>query len=486
MEQFKNLESSKVFDFFHEMSQIPRESKKEEKISNYLKKFAEDRNLWVEQDGENNIIIKKEATASMKSAPTVILQAHMDMVCEKGKDSTHNFDEDPIEWVIKDDYIYANDTTLGADNGIGACFALALLDSSDIEHPALEVVVTTDEETGMTGANFLDTSILDGKIFINIDSEEEGLFFLSCAGGNDTRISIPVNFEMVQGELIEVDVTGLLGGHSGMEIIKERANASKVIGRYLNVLTDNDIDFNLVEVHGGSKMNAITRDAHAKIVVNDGNLAKMEELAEQLRHDLKAEYTPQDPDATINITKKDVGEFNAMSLESSLRVVAGLVLVPFGPQSFSQVMDNLVQTSSNIGVVETTDSSVEFLSGLRSSVTSQKQELVEVHNVIARLIGADIKHGSFYPAWPLDPNSRIKEVFLDTYKDLFNEDATVEAIHAGLECGIFKEKMGEDVDFISFGPNMYDVHTAEEHVSISSIDKNWKFFKKMLANLNNY
>ncbi|MDF9866510.1 dipeptidase D [Bacilli bacterium PM5-3] len=486
MDRFNKLESKKVFDFFYEISQIPRESKKEEKISNYLKKFAQERNLWVKQDEVKNIVIKKEGTGKLKDAQPVVLQAHMDMVCEKGKDSKHNFDTDPIEWVIKDDFIYANDTTLGADDGIGVAYALALLDDDNIVHPPLEVVLTMDEETGMTGANNLDVKDLDGKIFINIDTEEEGRFYLSCAGGNDTQINIPVAFREYEGLLVDIEVSGLVGGHSGLEIIQERANASKVMGRFLNMLAMDNIKFNLVEINGGSKINAITRDCNAKIIIDEKDFSKIEAFIKQLNEDLKIEYTPQDPDAHISATKKENNKYQAMNLEDSLRVVYALVLIPYGPFTRSQYIEDLVQTSANIGVVETQENNVLLASALRSSVVSQKQALIEQYEVLAKLIGANVESGSFYPAWPFNDKSKIKDLFVREYKKLFNKEPEIVAIHAGLECGLFKEKMSSDVDFISVGPDIFGAHTAEERLSISSTERTWKLLKEVLASIDEY
>lgn len=486
MEQFKDMESSKVFEMFHELSQVPRESKHEEKVSNWLKEWATKRNLEVIQDDVLNIIIKKSGTGAAKNAPTTVLQAHMDMVCEKGKDSNHDFSKDAIEWVIKDDYIYANNTTLGADDGIGVAYALAVLDDDSIEHPPLEVLITVDEETGMTGANNLDPKALSGKIFINIDSEEEGAFYMSCAGGNNTEISIPVKFEKVAGTLVELEATGLLGGHSGLEIIKDRANASKLMGRMLNMIVEASIEFNLVEINGGTKFNAITRDNLAKIVVDEADIAKIEDLIKTINIALKDEYTPQDPDAHIELRKQDKGTFDAMIKEDTLRVVNGLVLVPNGPTHYSKYIDGLVQTSTNMGIVKTEASKVTFVGCLRSSIISQKQALVEQHNVIGKVINAEVTHSSFYPAWPYKTDSKIKDIFLNDWKKLFNNDAQVVAIHAGLECGIFRERLGSDIDFISFGPDIEGAHTAEEHVSIPSIDRNWKLLKAVLSSIKEY
>lgn len=483
MDKFKGMDSEKVFEMFHALSQVPRCSKQEEKVSNWLKKWAEERNLEVIQDEANNIIIKKDGTAGKENAPTVILQAHMDMVCEKGKDSKHNFETDPIEWVIKDDHIFANDTTLGADDGIGVAFAMALLDSNDIPHPPLEVIITTDEETGMTGAIALDPKLVSGKTFINIDSEEEGKFYLSCAGGNETRIRIPVSFEEVVGLEVELEATGLLGGHSGLEIHKDRANSSKVIGRLLNILIENNINYNLVSVDGGNKINAITRSTIAKIVIDEKDLNAVEAQVAELNKALKEEYTPQDPDAHVELRKGENKTIKAMTAQDTKRVVYGLVMIPCGPTHYSKYLEDLVQTSTNIGVVETHPDRVEFGSALRSSIISQKTALLQQHEVLADLIDAEIESFSFYPAWPYDANSKIKDIFLETYKELFNVDAEAVAIHAGLECGLFKEKLGDDVDFISFGPQIEGAHTAEENLSISSTDRNWKLFKAVINKL---
>ncbi|MDR3214775.1 MAG: beta-Ala-His dipeptidase [Bacilli bacterium] len=486
MDFYKNLESAKVFECFKLLCDIPHESKKEQKISNFLKNWAEERNLWVKQDETLNIIIKKDGIGSLSDAQPVILQGHMDMVCEKGKDSTVNFDTDPIEWVVKGDLLFANNTTLGSDNCIGVAMVMALLDTNDKDLPPLEVVFTTDEETGMTGAHNIDCSVLTGKIFINSDSEEEGLFYLSCSGGNDTKIEIPVNFEEVSGMVVNVDVTGLLGGHSGLEIFKERANANKVMGRYLNMLLEKEVSFNIVEVNGGSKINAITRDTNAKIVIDNKDYPVLEECLNTINTALKDEYNPQDPDAYVEIVKENEMSLKAISLADTLRVVYGMVLVPYGPTHRSQFLKDLIQTSSNPGVVQTNESSVVIRSSLRSSIISQKQALVEQHNVIGKVIGAKVESGSFYPAWPYNENSRIKELFVKEYQSLFNKEPEIVAIHAGLECGLFKEKMPADTDFISFGPNINGAHTAEENVSISSVDRNYKLLLNVLQNIKEY
>lgn len=486
MSKFAGMESVKVFEFFEEISQIPRTSKHEQAISDHLKKWAEDRGLEVRQDEVLNIIIKKSGQGALADAQPVILQGHMDMVGEAGKNSNHDFLKDPIQTQIKGDEIWATDTTLGADDGIGVAYAMALLDDKEMDLPPLEVIVTVDEETGMTGAHNIDVSDLKGKIFINIDCEEEGVFYMSCAGGNDTRVNIPVAYEDVDGTCVEVEVTGGLGGHSGLEINKDRANSNKVMGRFLNILSENEIAFQLVEINGGSKVNAITRDTLAKVVIAAEDYAKVEELCNKLNTELKEEYTPQDSDVHVQFNGKEEGTFKAMTREDSLRVAYALVLTPNGPQTYSKYIENLVQTSTNPGVLETKDNIVSIGSALRSSIISQKQALVEEFNVIGKVIGAEVVSGSFYPAWPFNPNSKIKDLFVKQYEELFDKEPQVDAIHAGLECGLFKEKMGADVDFISFGPTINGAHTAEEHMSISSADRNYKLLVHVLKNIKSY
>jgi len=486
LKQFDNLESKKVFEFFEAINQVPRVSKHEKEISDFLVAWAKERNLTVHQDDAFNVIIIKDGQGKLKDAQPVILQGHMDMVGEKGKNSKHDFFKDPIESVVKDGKIYANDTTLGSDDGIGVAYAMALLDDKELDLPPLEVIITTDEETGMSGAMAIDVSMLKGKIFINIDNEEEGVFCLSCAGGNDTRLNIPVTFEDVSGTCLELEVTGGLGGHSGVEIDKQRANSNKVMARYLNLFIENEIKFNLIEINGGTKFNAITRDTLAKVVVDEKDIPKIKELIETINKDLKTEYTPQDPDVHVVLLKEEKVSTKAMTLQDSLRVVNALELIPNGIISYSQYIPGLVQTSTNIGILETKDNVVSLASALRSSVISEKQALIEKFSALGKMVGAEVVSGSFYPAWAFNPDSRIKELFVKEYKRLFDKEPVVQAIHAGLECGLFKEKMGDDVDFISFGPTIEGAHTNVENLDIGSADRSYKLLVAVLQDINSY
>lgn len=482
---FNQLESKDVFHFFETISQIPRCSKKECNISNYLKRFAQERGFWVKQDEANNIIIKKPGTGSLKDGPIVILQGHMDMVCEKKADSKHDFNNDPIKWVINGDYLYADGTTLGADDGIGVAFCLALLDSKDIEHPPLEVLFTTNEETGMTGAHALDTSVLEGKIFMNIDTEEEGKFYASCAGGNTNVIAIPIKFEEAQGLLLSVIIFGLLGGHSGLEIAKERGNANKLMGRFLNNMSIANIKFSLGGIFGGVKNNAISRECKATVLIETSCLEKVNSIITTLEEELQAEYTPQDSNIAIKIEDSTQGVFKVMSVKDSLNVATALTLIPYGPLSYSQYIEGLVQTSMNIGIVKTTENHVLLESALRSSLKSQGINLVNSLSCLAEVVDGTAENYGFYPAWAYETHSKVRDLCMRCYNTMYNDNkCEVVAIHAGLECGIFKEKM-PDIDAISFGPTIIGAHTVEEHLSISSTERVWKFIKAVLQDIKN-
>ncbi|MDR2832924.1 MAG: beta-Ala-His dipeptidase, partial [Streptococcaceae bacterium] len=433
-----------------------------------------------------NVIIKKPGQGKLVNAQPVILQVHIDMVGEKAKGSNHDFMKDPIQTRIVGEDVYATDTTLGADNGLGVAYSLALLDNTTMDLPPLECLFTTDEETGMTGAHNIDVSSLKGKIFINADCEEEGVLYLSCAGGNDTRVNIPVSFEEVTGLQVAIEVTGGKGGHSGLEINQDRSNSNKVMGRFLNVLDDNDITYNIIDINGGSKINAITRETMAHVVILEADLAKVEGLATKINEALKIEYTPQDEGVHVVVAKKEVGAFNAMTAKDSKRVVYALVLMPNGPQTYSKYIEDLVQTSINPGVLETKGDIVSIGLAPRSSVESQKTALLEQIEVVGKIIDAQVVHTSFYPAWPLNPDSKIKDLFVKQYTELFGVAPAVNAIHAGLECGLFKEKMADDVDFISFGPTILGAHTSEEHMNIGSADRNFQLLVSVLQNIEAY
>ncbi len=460
------------------MTKIPHGSGNEKEISDYLVNFAKERNLEVIQDSSLNVIIKKRATSGFERVTPFIIQGHMDMVCEKNKDVDHDFENDALELKIKDDYIYASGTTLGADNGIAVAFGLALLDSNDIPHPALEILVTTGEETGMYGAIGLDPKYLNGKVLLNIDSEEEGVFLVSCAGGATNYVNIKNQWEENENPALKLEIKGLKGGHSGMEIIKQRGNANKIIGRLILAISK-EIDINIAHISGGAKNNAIPRESEVVLTTKITNIEKIKAIANNMLEIFKQEFKVEDPDIQLEIIETKVQKH--LTCEVTNNIISFLNLMPNGVQTMSKDIEGLVESSLNLGVIEFNEEKVTFVSAVRSSVKSLKLEILERIEVLSKLVKAEVITDSNYPEWQYEHNSKIRDLCIKTYKEINGTEPKIDAIHAGLECGLLKEKMS-DVDMISFGPNLYDVHTPQEHMSISSVQNVWEFIKKLLAN----
>ncbi|MGG2065739.1 aminoacyl-histidine dipeptidase [Bacillus sp. S14(2024)] len=480
---YTNLEelvTHPVFHHFAEISKIPRGSGNEKEISDYLVKFAQDRNLEVVQDHALNVIIKKPATAGYENVPTIIIQGHMDMVCEKNQSTIHDFEKDPIQLRIVEDMLYANHTTLGADNGIAVAYALSLLDATDIPHPALEVVITTEEETTMGGAFAVDPSHFSGKIFINLDSEEDHKLLVSSAGGAKAVETIPIVWEETPVNVLpyRLFVGGLKGGHSGMEIDKERGNANKILGRILHDLS-NEISFFINEVYGGLKTNAIPRESAATILLSASDVQKVEEKIEEWTGILQEELRAVDPDIYVSLTKLEETVENVFANETQKQLISSLFLIPNGIQSMSMEIKGLVESSTNLGVVETLHNEIKLRNEVRSSVKSLKQHIVNEIQHIAEVLGAQFEKESEYPEWPYNPNSSIRSLFEKVHKEKYGTDAEVFAVHAGIECGVFMEKI-PGLDAISLGPDMFHVHTPDEHVSIPSVVNNWEYFIEVL------
>ncbi len=475
----------KIFKYFEEISKIPRGSGNEKGISDYLVNFAKKHNLECIQDEVLNVIIKKPATPGYENAPTVILQGHMDMVCEKNKDKVHDFTKDPITLRYIDDMIYADNTTLGADNGIAVAMALAVLSSDDIKHPALEVLMTVDEESGMTGASALNPEHLAGRILINMDSEEEGELLVSCAGGSRTTTTFKADWKKPENTLkaYAVAIRGLKGGHSGMEIDKGRGNSNKLLGRVLDGIYK-EVPFQLSHLSGGSKTNAIPREADAVIFAPGEKYEKLMEIIKEWNDILKNEYKVTDPDVTVTLNKAEENYENTLSYGDTERVLALLMATPNGVQTMSSSMEGLVESSSNLGVVTTNEEGIVFDSSIRSSVDSLKEYIKEQACSVAKLAGADFNAHGEYPAWEYNPDSRIREVFKKVYKEKYGKEPKIVAVHAGVECGLLGKKI-EGLDMISFGPDMYDVHTPNEHVSISSVKRSYEYLLAVLEALNN-
>lgn len=478
-----DLQPKEVFYYFEQLSKIPHCSGNEKAISDYLVDFAKNHNLEVIQDKAYNIIIKKPGTSGYENAPIVILQGHMDMVCEKNKGTEHDFDKDPLKLRVVDDMLYATETTLGGDNGIAIAYALAVLAAKDIPHPPIEVLITTEEETGMGGAMALDASSLKGKYLINMDSEEEGKLLVSCSGGIRTTQTLPITWENADKSFISytISISGLKGGHSGMEINKGRGNSNKIMGRILNDLKC-QFDYHIKELNGGAKMNAIPREADAVILVNSKDVSRLESKIKEWNDILKNELRTPDPGVNVTLIKHESSVDKVLSKDSMERAIASLVLIPSGIQSMSMDIPGLVESSTNLGVVTTNETTILFESAIRSSVRSLKYNILNQAKMVAKLVNAELQADSDYPEWQYNPDSKLRDIFNRVYKNMYGKDPEITAIHAGVECGLFKEKMPE-LDMISFGPNMFDVHTPDEHLNIPSAQRTWDYLLEALKEI---
>lgn len=480
MNVLKNLKPEGVMKYFEIISMIPRGSKNEKEISDYLVKFAKERKLEVIQDDYLNVIIKKPATIGYENVPGIIVQGHMDMVCEKNQNTEHDFIKDPLKLRVIDGWIKATGTTLGADNGIAVAIALALLDSKDIPHPSLEVLITSDEEMGMTGAQNLDKNLLKSKILINIDTEEEGELYVSCAGGARGAFSIPFRKKELNAKGLHLSIRGLQGGHSGADIHLQRANANKILGRVLNKL-NNNLNIELSAISGGSKENAIPREADAEFFTD--NILKAKEIISDFEIVFKEELRISDKGIKLKVEEiylKDV-----MIKEDSDRIIKAINIHPNGIKSMSLDIDGLVESSLNLGVIATNDNDISLNSAIRSSVLSLKLAMVEELKNLADILGVSFTDSAHYPAWQYRENSKIRDVFSEVYKKINGKEPRIRAIHAGLECGLFDEKFN-DIDMISFGPNIRNAHTPDEMVEIESVERVWTYFVEVLKDTKNY
>ncbi len=476
----EKIEPKSVLRFFEEISAIPRGSKNEEKISNYLVKFGKDRGFETIQDEHLNVIIKKPAKKGYEHVPSMIIQGHMDMVCEKNQETIHDFEKDGLKLRVEDGWLKATGTTLGADNGIAVAFALALLDSDNIGHPELEVLITADEEMGMTGAIALDPKLLKSKTLINIDTEEEGELYVSCAGGARGVFSVPVKFEEKNQEGLHITIRGLQGGHSGCDAHEQRGNSNKLLGRVLDRIR-NENNILLSSINGGSKDNAIPREADAIIV--GVSYDKALEIIEECNEIFREEFRVSDRDVKVGVKRVEVSK--VMDKESTEKTISTLVLHPNGIKTMSLDIEGLVESSLNLGVIITEKDKVVYRSAIRSSLASRKLEIIAELSSMAKLTNCTFKDGAHYPAWSYRAESKIRETFEAVYEDLNDRKPGVKAIHAGLECGLFDEKFDE-IDMISFGPDIRGAHTPEERVSLKSVENVWKYFVEVMEQSKNY
>ena len=479
--------------WFAALSAIPHESGNEQKLSDFLVDFAHKRGLFVAQDAIGNVLIKKPGTPGMEHAPAVILQGHMDMVCVKEEGLKFDFANDSLTLMTDGENLFAQGTSLGADNGIALAYILAVLDADDIPHPPLEAVVTVQEETGMGGAVAFDVSSLDASLFLNMDSEEEGIFCVSCAGGKRSRISIPVAFQDAaalsseQGwTLRRITLGGLAGGHSGLEIIRERGNSNRLLARMLDSLAST-FPCRLASLHGGTAANAIPRESSAVLFIKAEDEAVMKEVKrweETFRHELRG----SDGAGLFISMDRAEGEKRVLAPESEKRVLAAAMLVPDGIASMDKniTTQNLVESSNNFAMIRMEGEKVVFHCQTRSSVASRKEDICRRIEILGALVGGSVEHSGDYPAWEYNPDSRLEAIFTQAYEALFQKKARVEGIHAGLECGLFADKflkLGRKVDFISFGPTVTGAHSTKETLNLASAEHAWNLLKDVLRRI---
>ena len=476
--KFAGLEPKAVFGYFEEICSIPHGSRNTKLISDYLVKFAKEQGIRYIQDDVNNVILFQEGTCGLEDHEPVILQGHMDMVCEKDADCPIDMATDGLDVTHDGVSVFAKGTTLGADNGIALAYAMALIADKSIPHPPLEVIITVDEEIGMLGADFIDLSMLKGKRLINLDSEEEGIFTVSCAGGCRATITLPVERRAVYGPCIRLCVDGLQGGHSGAEIHKNRTNANKVMGEFMSRI-QNLMPLCLTSLSGGSKDNAIPRSCQATLVAMGVSLERINGIAEALQAEIREKY--EEPEVTIQAFDVDALGGNSLSTESTANVISLLCAAPNGVQSMSQDIPGLVQTSLNLGVAKLGDRFSATFS-VRSSVNSEKVELLEKLKKLCQMHNGTYSEMGDYPAWEYRKESQLRDTMVKVYTDMFGKEPEVVAIHAGLECGLLGEKI-PGLDCVSAGPQMHDIHTSREKLEIGSTERTWKFLLEVLKNL---
>ena len=475
MSVLQNLEPKNVYRFFEQMCAIPHGSRNTKAISDWCVAFARERGLEHYQDEANNVILIKEASAGYEHAPAVILQGHLDMVCEKAPDCTKDMEREGLDLAVDGDYVYAVGTTLGGDDGIAAAMALALLDDDSIPHPRLEVVLTTEEEIGMLGAAVLDVTPLQGRELVNLDSEAEGVFTVGCAGGSSSRCVLPIERAAFDGACLQVQISGLTGGHSGAEIHKGRANADMLMGRILRAMAQ-ATPVRLVSVDGGLKDNAIATAAAAVVCAADVQAA--EQAAEELGRALAREYAVPDPNLTVTVEAADCRQM-PMDEASTARVLCLLTCAPNGVQAMSQDIPGLVQTSLNLGILKTGETEVCATFSVRSSVATQKEMLHDRLRCLMEQLGGQLEITGDYPAWEYRRESPLRERMVRIFQAQYGHEPKIEAIHAGVECGLLCGKL-PDLDCVSVGPDLLEIHTPREKMSISSVQRVWDFLKEVL------
>lgn len=473
-----NCNPKSVFKFFEEICSIPHGSGNTDAIASYLIEFADDHGFKSYRDAANNVVIRKPASAGYENSDTIILQGHHDMVCEKDECLSFNFETDPIVPVVDGDWIRTNGTTLGGDNGIAVAMILAILDDDTLAHPPIEAVITADEEIGLIGAFAFDCSKLTGHKLINLDSESEGVLMCSCAGGVNVHSTIPVERELRTGRIIDIKIRGLNSGHSGAEIDKGRANSNVLVGRILNSISAEPV--NIVKMEGGTRETAIAAVAALKLAVQPERTDKVKTLIDSAAEVFKKEYATTEPNMAIDVVVGDVETASVLSTASTKLVSSVILALPDSVQEMSADIPGLVQTSSNFGILKLNENDLYISNTVRSSMTTQKEWIVSQINAIVTLAGGKCETQGNYPGWAYNPNSVVKDTIIACWEKLSGSKATVEAIHAGVECGLFADSI-PDLDCVSIGPTMADVHTPREHLSIASTERTYELLKLVLA-----
>jgi len=477
----------RILDFFQQINAIPRCSENEKKIGLWLEQWGATSGFALEKDPAGNLLIKVPASAGFEKAPVVVIQGHMDMVCEKSPDSAHNFDKDPIRHIYDGDWLRADHTTLGADNGIALALCMAVAIDPVVVHPPLELLFTVNEETGLNGAKKIEPDLLQGRVFLNIDSEAEGVFTVGCAGGRHTRVSLALNLsEKLEAEAtFKLTVHGLKGGHSGIDIHKQRANANLILARALHRVAASG-DLRLVTIKGGSAHNAIPRDAFAVFACRSNDRMVLDNSISEFEQTVKAEYDTSDPALAVDLTAVESESKTKMALnaEQTAAVINLLLGIPHGVLGMSAIFEDLVETSNNLATVEMSDNHLKILTSQRSSVISRMDEATHRIQAVAALAGAETQSDNEYPPWTPDMNSTLRKRCSAVYEQLFDRKAAITALHAGLECAVIGAKYA-DLDMISFGPDIEDPHSPTERLFIPSLDRVWDFMVALLKSYAN-
>ncbi|MBD5137025.1 MAG: aminoacyl-histidine dipeptidase [Lachnospiraceae bacterium] len=481
MNVLNGLEPQAVFKYFEEISGIPHGSSDTKRISDYCVDFAKRHNLNYIQDSLNNVIIFKDGSAGYENVPPVIIQGHLDMVCEKESGVEIDFKSEGLKLALNNGVISADGTTLGGDDGIAVAYALAVLESDNIPHPPLEVVFTVDEEIGMLGAAGIDCTPLKSKRMLNIDSEEEGYLLVSCAGGVTAVCHMDCQWETREGIHADITVSGLLGGHSGVEIDKERANACKILGRILYGLKSK-LSFDILNVNGGLKDNAIPREASASLLIDKKDISNIKDYVKDVSEILSNEYKNTDKDISIEVKLNEEKTAKVMVGSLKDRIITALVNLPNGIQKMSSDIEGLVQTSLNLGILTTSEEEVSMSFSVRSSISTEKDELVARLKCLMEALGGSVTCSGDYPAWEYMKDSGLRELMLQIYEEQNGRKPIVQAIHAGVECGLFAGKIS-GLECVSFGPDIKDIHTPAERMDVESVKRTWEYLLEILERL---